>query len=152
MAIPPPMGAAAASAGPQCVWQKGFRYKKTLSPPLWIEAHGGTWDVDLGACGSRLTPPCSGVAPVRQLGGRTLLIPAEGITRHMRVWRLPSPTAEFSGRVGSRRRNKFRIVRFRINAKTYSLHCSSSPNRTRCAGLRFGLELTTGTIPILHPY
>ena len=92
----------------------------------------------LGACGSRLTPPCSGVAPVRQHGGRTLLIPAEGITRHMRVWRLPSPAAEFSGRVGSRRRNKFRIVRFRMNAKTHSLHCSSSPNRTRCAGLRFG--------------
>ena len=31
------------------------------------------------------TPPCSGAAPVRQHGGRTPLIPAEGITRHMRA-------------------------------------------------------------------
>ena len=65
-------------------------------------------------------PPCSGAAPVRQHGGCTLLIPAEGITRHTRVWRLLSPTAEFSGRVGSRRRNKFRIACFRIYAKTCS--------------------------------
>ena len=36
--------------------------------------------------------------------------------------------------------------------KAHSLHCSSSPNRTRCAGLRSGLEPPTGTIPILHPY
>ena len=64
-----------------------------------------------------------------------------------RPWRLPSPAAEFSGRVGSRRRNKFRIARFRITAKTCSLHCSSSLNRTRYAGLRFGLKPATGYIP-----
>ena len=36
MAIPPPMGAAAASAGPRREWQKGFRYKKDafIPPPL----------------------------------------------------------------------------------------------------------------------
>ena len=65
--------------------KRGSDIKKTLSPPLWIEARGGIWDVDLGACGSRLTPPCSGTAPVRQHGGRTPRIPAEGITRHTRA-------------------------------------------------------------------
>ena len=37
--------------------KRGSDIKKTLSPPLWIEARGGIWDVDLGACGSRLTSP-----------------------------------------------------------------------------------------------
>ena len=46
--------------------------------------------------------------------------------------------AEFSGCVSSCCRSKLRIVRFRIHAKAHSLRCSSSPNRTRCAGLRFG--------------
>ena len=36
------------------------------------------------------------------------------------------------------RRNKLRILRFRASAKAASLRCSSSPNRTRCVGLRFG--------------
>ena len=120
--------------------KRGSDIKKTLSPPLWIEARGGIWDVDLGACGSRLTPPCSGTAPVRQHGGRTPRIPAEGITRHTRAMAFAVA------------RSRVQRPCFRMNAKTHSLHCSSSPNRTRCAGLRSGLEPPTGTIPILHPY
>ncbi len=36
------------------------------------------------------------------------------------------------------RRRKLHIPRFRLKPKTRSFCCSSSPNRTRCAGLRFG--------------
>ena len=37
-----------------------------------------------------------------------------------------------------RRRSKLHILRFCASAKAHSFRCSSSPNRTRCAGLRFG--------------
>lgn len=36
------------------------------------------------------------------------------------------------------RRRKLHIPRFRLKPKARSFRCSSSPNRTRCAGLRFG--------------
>ena len=36
------------------------------------------------------------------------------------------------------RRRKLHIPRFRLAAKAHSLRCSSSPNRTRFAGLRLG--------------
>ena len=36
------------------------------------------------------------------------------------------------------RRHKLRIIRPAASGKAHSLRCSSSPNRNRCAGLRFG--------------
>ena len=36
------------------------------------------------------------------------------------------------------RRRKLHIPRFRLKPKARSFRCSSSPNRTRCAGLRLG--------------
>ena len=36
------------------------------------------------------------------------------------------------------RRHKLRIARFAVNGKARSLHCASSPHRTRFAGLRRG--------------
>lgn len=61
---------------------------------------------------------------------------------------MPSPAAELNGRVGSRRRNKFRIVRFRINAKTHSPHLFrlSKSNPLRWASIWFG---TNGRV---HPH
>ena len=45
--------------------------------------------------------------------------------------------------MGPRRRG-LRIVRFRVYTKAHPLRRSSSPNRTRFAGLRFGMALTGG--------
>lgn len=50
-------------------------------------------------------------------------------TTHATAYKLSAVAAEFSGCVGGRRRNRFRTVRF---------HCSTFPNRTRCAGLPLG--------------
>ena len=136
------MGAAAASAGPQCVWQKGFRYKKTLSPPLWIEAHGGTWDVDLGACGSRLTPPCSGTAPVRQHGGRTPRIPAEGITRHTRAmaFAVARSRVQRPCRQSSPEQVPYRSFPHECENSLTSLFLLSKSNPLRWASIRFGTD------------
>ena len=59
-------------------------------------------------------------------------------TTHATAYKLSAVAAEFSGCVGGRRRNRFRTVRF---------HCSTFPNRTRCAGLRSGLGMTTEASP-----
>ena len=60
---------------------------------------------------------------------------------------VPWFAAEFSGCVSSRRRSKLRIVCVRIHAKAHSLRSSSSPNRTRCAGLRFGFGTGDRVLP-----
>ena len=53
----------------------------------------------------------------------------------------------------SPRRSKRHIVPFRTYAKANSLRCSSSPNRTRDAGLRFGCGITAEVIAsVLHSY
>lgn len=76
--------------------KRGSDIKKTLSPPLWIEARGGIWDVDLGACGSRLTPLCSGTVPVRQQRGRNSPDPSRRDQQtHAGCGSLPQLAAEF---------------------------------------------------------
>ena len=122
--------------------------KSQLFPgPVSMAAHVRCWQS--GRFNRSGWCPCQALASV---SGNTESPRRRAAAGRPQDTRSHAAAAEFSGRVGSRRRNKFRIVRFRMNAKTHSLHCSSSPNRTRCVVLRFGLEPTTGTIPILHPY
>ena len=65
-------------------------------------------------------------------------------TTHATAYKLSAVAAEFSGCVGGGRRNRVRTVRF---------HCSTFPNRTRCAGLRSGLGMTTEGVPSMpHSY
>ena len=45
------------------------------------------------------------------------------------------------------RRHKLRIIRLAASGKAHSLRCSASPNRNRCAGLRFGCEQRLVTLP-----
>ena len=135
------MGAAAASAGPRREWQKGFRYKKdAFTPPLWIEARGGIWDVDLGACGSRLTPPCSGTAPVRQHGGRTPRIPAEGITRHTRAmaFAVARSRVQRPCRQSSPEQVPYRSFPHECENSLTSLFLLSKSKPLRWASIRFG--------------
>ena len=40
--------------------------------------------------------------------------------------------------IAARRRCKFQIIRFAASGKAHSFHCTSSPHRTRFAGLRRG--------------
>ena len=69
------------------------------------------------------------------------------IKRHSQLVANAPTAAEFSGGVSSRRRSKLRIVRFRIHVKAHLLRCSSSPNRTRSAGLRFGFGTGDRVLP-----
>ena len=48
------------------------------------------------------------------------------------------------GRRSLHRRHKLRILRFGMYAKAHSLRCSSSPDRTRFAGLRSGITKDGG--------
>ena len=45
-----------------------------------------------------------------------------------------------------RRRGKLHTVRFHESVKARSLCCPSSPNRTRCAGLRLGAGMRQGAV------
>ena len=120
--------------------KRGSDIKKTLSPPLWIEARGGIWDVDLGACGSRLTPPCSGTAPVRQHGGRTPRIPAEGITRHTRAmaFAVARSRVQRPCRQSSPEQVPYRSFPHECENSLTSLFLLSKSNPLRWASIRFG--------------
>ena len=120
--------------------KRGSDIKKTLSPPLWIEARGGIWDVDLGACGSRLTPPCSGTAPVRQHGGRTPRIPAEGITRHTRAmaFAVARSRVQRPCRQSSPEQVPYRLFPHECENSLTSLFLLSKSNPLRWASIRFG--------------
>ena len=78
------------------------------------------------------------ISPIRSRADQTTQAIRDALSR---------VAAEFSGCVSSRRRSKLRIVCFRIHAKAHSLRCSSSPNRTRCAGLRFGFGTGDRVLP-----
>ena len=96
----------------------------------------------------RVRNSCGVCQPRPGSAGTRIPDPQPGGSNDTRGWWRTSPTvAEFSGCVSSRRRSKLRIVRFRIHAKAHSLRCSSSPNRTRCAGLRFGFGTGDRVLP-----
>ena len=92
------------------------------------------------AVGSGLASHCSGAAPVRQRESPLTLDPGRRDQR--------TPAAFRRSRVQRqrvRRCRKLRIVRSHVNVEAHSLRCSSSPNRTRCAGLRFGSGMRQGS-------
>ena len=142
MAILPPNG-----APPRLLPARGEKGKrdseiKTLSHPLWIEACGGIWDVGLGACGSRLTPPCSGVAPVRQHGVRALLIPAEGIIRHTRAmaFAVARSRVQRPCRQSSSEQVPYRSFPHECENSLTSLFLLSKSNPLRWASIWFGTD------------
>ena len=154
MTPPGPFHGAPARAQRLCRGSRGEKEAQRMIRSLGRRCRGDLWSPacprihqpvgrdDLGAPSACRDAPGGRAFPA---GAPLLMSKAVGKPPGLRPWTRGS-WRRWAVRTGQRpgvhcrplRRHKLRIARFAASGKAHSLHCASSPHRTRFAGLRRG--------------